>query len=131
MAQTGDRANAACLSEIHEALEMVVCQPGEVWFIELEHSRGHEQSGTRPAVVLAKSYGMHTVVPFTTSERAAKFPHTHMVDPDSEHGLSAVSFAMCFQVLSLGDERFMNKIGILSESDLECIKELLKDLLGL
>ena len=110
---------------------MVVCQPGEVWFIELEHTRGHEQAGTRPAVVLAKSYGMHTVVPFTTSEKAANFPHTHTVDPDAKNGLSSVSFAMCFQVLSLGDERFMNKIGILSESDLECIKELLKDLLGL
>ncbi|WP_460372576.1 type II toxin-antitoxin system PemK/MazF family toxin [Methanocalculus sp. MC3] len=28
-------------------------EPGEVWFIELENSRGHEQSGRRPAVVLA------------------------------------------------------------------------------
>ena len=38
---------------------------------------------------------------------------------------------MCFQVLSLDEERFLNKIGVLSESDLECIKELLKDLLDL
>jgi len=105
--------------------------PGEVWCIELENSRGHEQSGTRPAVVLAKSYGMHTVVPFTSSENAAGFPHTHIVEPDSQNGLSKVSFAMCFQVLSLDEERFIRKVGTLSESDLECIKELLKDLLDL
>ena len=110
---------------------MVVRKPGEVWFIELEHTRGHEQAGTRPAVVLARSYGMHTVVPFTSSEKAANFPYTHTVDPDTKNGLSVVSFAMCFQVLSLGSERFLNKIGVLSENDLECIKELLKDLLGL
>ncbi len=106
-------------------------EPGEVWFIELENSRGHEQSGTRPAVVLAKSFGMHTVVPFTTSENAANFPHTHMVEPDSKNGLSVLSFAMCFQVLSLDEDRFIRKVGTLSESDLECIKELLKDLLDL
>jgi len=110
---------------------MVFQEPGEVWFIELENSRGHEQSGNRPAVVLAKSFGMHTVVPFTTSENAAKFPHTHTIEPDFKNGLSELSFAMCIQVLSLGDERFLKKIGVLSESDLECIKELLKDLLDL
>ena len=106
-------------------------EPGEVWFIELENSRGHEQSGTRPAVVLARSYGMHTVVPFTTSENAAVFPHTQMVEPDSKNGLSELSFALCFQVLSLDEERFIRKVGILSESDMECIKEFLKDLLDL
>jgi hypothetical protein len=58
-------------------------EPGEVWFIELENSRGHEQSGTRPAVVLAKSFGMHTVVPLTTSENGFNFPHTHIINPDS------------------------------------------------
>jgi mRNA interferase MazF len=110
---------------------MIFQEPGEVWFIELENSRGHEQSGTRPAVVLAKSYGMHTVVPFTTSENAANFPHTHMVEPDSQNGLSDLSFAMCFQVLSLDEDRFLIKKGILSESDLNCIKELLRDLLDL
>ena len=110
---------------------MIFQEPGEVWFIELENSRGHEQSGTPPAVVLAKSYGMHTVVPFTTSENAANFPHTHMVEPDSRNGLSELSFALCFQVLSLNEDRFLRKIWTLSESDLECIKELLKDLLDL
>lgn len=106
-------------------------EPGEVWFIELENSRGHEQSGRRPAVVHAKSFGMHTVVPLTTSENGFNFPHTHIINPDSKNNLSSLSFAMCFQVLSLDEERFLNKIGVLSESDLECIKELLKDLLDL
>lgn len=54
-----------------------------------------------------------------------------MVEPDSKNGLSVLSFAMCFQVLSLDEDRFIRKAGTLSESDLECIKELLKDLLDL
>ena len=75
---------------------MIFQDPGEVWFIELENSRGHEQSGTRPAVVLAKSFGMHTVVPFTTSENAAKFPHTHTIEPDSKKRSSRVKFCNVF-----------------------------------
>jgi mRNA interferase MazF len=54
-----------------------------------------------------------------------------MVEPDSKNGLSVLSFAMCFQVLSLDEDRFIRKAGKLSKSDLECIKELLKDLLDL
>lgn len=110
---------------------MVFPNPGEVWFIEPEESRGHEQSGRRPAVVLAGSYGMHTVIPFTTSENADRFPHTHMIEPDAKNGLSDVSFALCFQILSLDEERFIRKTGELSEGDLECIKALLWDLLAL
>ncbi|EHQ35921.1 type II toxin-antitoxin system PemK/MazF family toxin [Methanoplanus limicola] len=106
-------------------------EPGEVWLIEPEGTRGHEQSGIRPAVILAESVGMYTVVPFTTSENAARFPHTHMVGPDSENGLSMLSFALCFQVSALDKERFIKRTGILSKTDLECIKELIRDLLDL
>lgn len=105
--------------------------PGEVWRIELEETRGHEQSGNRPAVILARSFGMHVVVPFTTTGNAGNFPHTHMVEPDGGNGLSEVSFALCFQILSLDEERFLEKWGVLSESDFTCIQTILIDLLGL
>lgn len=75
--------------------------------------------------------GCIRLFPLTTSENGFNFPHTHIINPDSKNNLSSLSFTMCFQVLSLDEERFLNKIGVLSESDLECIKELLKDLLDL
>ena len=40
---------------------------GDIWVVDLTDARGHEQSGLRPAVVVAVSYGdMTIVVPFTT-----------------------------------------------------------------
>jgi mRNA interferase MazF len=59
---------------------------GEVWIVDLNDNRGHEQAGTRPAVILAVSCGMRIAVPFTTSERASSFPHTHFLMPDENNG---------------------------------------------
>ncbi|MDD4255860.1 MAG: type II toxin-antitoxin system PemK/MazF family toxin [Methanofollis sp.] len=109
---------------------MALPRPREVWFIELEETRGHEQSGNRPVVVLARSFGMHVIIPFTTSHNAGNFPHTHMVEPDGGNGLRNVSFALCFQILSLDEERFLKKLGVLSESDFSCIQAILMDLFG-
>jgi len=32
---------------------------GELWFVELNERQGHEQSGNRPGVIMAVSYGMY------------------------------------------------------------------------
>lgn len=41
---------------------------GDIWFVDLTDTRGHEQSGLRPAVVLAIAYESITiVVPLTTA----------------------------------------------------------------
>lgn len=53
-----------------------------------------------------------------------------MVEPDRGNGLREVSFALCFQILSLDEERFLKKRGVLSESDFSCIQAILMDLLG-
>lgn len=104
---------------------------GEVWAVDLNDARGHEQAGMRPAVILAVSYGMRIVVPLTTSQRAAAFPHTHLVMPDGGNGLRDESYALVFQVVSLDENRFADRWGRLSADDMESIKGLLQDMIGL
>ncbi len=104
---------------------------GDVWVVDLNDSRDHEQSGTRPAVIMAVSYGMRIAVPFTTSDRASSFPHTHFILPDENNGLSKESYALIFQLVSLDENRFTDKWGSLSEDDLLSIKVLLQDMLQL
>jgi len=63
---------------------------GDIWFVDLTDARGHEQSGLRPAVVLAVSYGgMTIVVPLTTTPTAFSFPHTYGIEKSSQNGLSS------------------------------------------
>ncbi|HOI13807.1 MAG TPA: type II toxin-antitoxin system PemK/MazF family toxin [Methanoculleus sp.] len=103
---------------------------GEIWFVDLTNARGHEQSGLRPAVVLAVAYGgMTIVVPLTTTSAAFGFPHTHGIERSSENGLSSNSAALVFQVVALSQDRFVRRIGQCSVEDMEAISVLLKDLL--
>ncbi len=104
---------------------------GEVWFIELNERQGHEQSGNRPGVIIAVSYGMYITIPFTTQERAFNFPHTHVVFPDESNGLREESYALIFQISALSEERMIEKWGVLSDSDMVSIKAVLQDLFGL
>lgn len=103
---------------------------GDIWFVDLTDARGHEQSGLRPAVVLAVSYGgMTIVVPLTTTPAAFSFPHTYGIEKSSQNGLSSNSAALVFQIVALSEDRFVRKTGRCSAEDMEAISVLLKDLL--
>ncbi len=105
---------------------------GDIWFVDLTDARGHEQSGLRPAVVLAVAYGgMTIVVPLTTTTAAFSFPHTHGIEKSSQNGLTSNSAALVFQIVALSEDRFVRKTGRCSVEDMEAISVLLKDLLSL
>lgn len=105
---------------------------GDIWFVDLTDARGHEQSGLRPAVVLAVAYGGMTIaVPLTTTPVTFSFPHTHGIEKSSQNGLTSNSAALVFQIVALSEDRFVRKIGRCSVEDMEAISVLLKDMLAL
>ena len=59
---------------------------------------GHEQVGTRPALVVhndttSETLSVIMVVPFTSNMKAQRFPHTIIVQPTGENGLTVTSVA--------------------------------------
>jgi mRNA interferase MazF len=104
---------------------------GEIWLVDLENAKGHEQRGTRPAIILGISTGMCIIIPLTGSMDSARFPYTHPVTPTTRNGLDTVSIALVFQIVALDSERFRHRIGFLDEPDRLAIHALLKDLLKL
>ncbi|MBN1165516.1 MAG: type II toxin-antitoxin system PemK/MazF family toxin, partial [Methanospirillaceae archaeon] len=58
--------------------------PKEIWEIERPDPQGHEQAGKRPGIIVAISYGMTIVIPFTTKTQLASLPHAHLVFPDTK-----------------------------------------------
>ena len=73
---------------------------GEIWFIEIPPLNGHEQAGTRPAVIFSTSSTANTVIiiPFTTNVQALRFPFTLVIEPSKENGLTDESVALIFQI---------------------------------
>jgi mRNA interferase MazF len=108
---------------------------GEVWLAELEPTRGREQTGERPVLIVSpdpfNQGRAHLVVavPFTTRRRGLPI-HVEVRPPDG--GLRDVSFAMCEQVRSLAVDRLAHQpFGRVSAAVLQSVEDRLRLLLGL
>ena len=100
--------------------------------VELPSANGHEQTGTRPAMVLAETEAnIAVIIPFTTNLQALRFPHTIEIKPSTKNGLSVVSVGLIFQVRAVDKKRLRNKIGELGEPLLSSVNAILRELLSL
>lgn len=85
---------------------------GEIWLVELPSTNGHEQIGTRPAVVLSETEAdIAIIIPLTSNIQSLRFPHTIEIKPSNKNGLSVVSVALTFQIRAIDKKRLKKKIG--------------------
>ena len=80
---------------------------GDVWLVDLNPVRGHEQKDARPALVISTDQfntgpsGLVVIVPITTKNR--KLPlHVEIKPP--EGGLTSTSYIMCDQIRTVDKE---------------------------
>jgi mRNA interferase MazF len=101
---------------------------GEVWRVDLDPTRGSEQTKTRPVVVMSEQgvgrATMRVCVPITNWQS----PHTVMfwcwpLSPDTKNGLGKDSSADASQVRSLDVTRFLGYMGELDALDVEAMVE--------
>jgi mRNA interferase MazF len=108
---------------------------GDVWLADLNPSRGHEQTGQRPVLIVSADpfnqspAGLVIAVPFTTRKRGIP-THIEVRPPDG--GLRDVSFAMCDQLRALAADRLgSSPFGSVSAAVLEAVEDRLRLLLDL
>jgi mRNA interferase MazF len=107
---------------------------GEVWLVDLNPTRGHEQAGMRPALVLSVDLfnrgpaGLVIVVPLTTTDR--KVPLHVAIDPP-EGGLRARSFAKCEDVRSISTLRLAECWGRVAAVTMRDVEDRLRIVMGL
>jgi mRNA interferase MazF len=97
---------------------------------------GHEQTGTRPAVVLQSDNSTpnlttNIIVPLTGSLQARRFPHSIIINPSQQNGLSTQSVMLVFQVRAIDKNRILRTVGSLENGYLDQLENELKNLLGL
>jgi mRNA interferase MazF len=103
---------------------------GDVWWVDLNPTRGSEINKKRPCVILSvdvlnQRRRTVVVVPLSTSP-TVRPPLTVAV---SSNGRPAV--AVMDQIRATAKERFGNRIGTLSTSEMEAIEESLRQILGM
>ena len=109
---------------------------GEVWQINLDPTIGSELKKSRPCVIVNHdSIGilpLKIVVPLTGwQEKFAKARWLVPIEASKQNGLRKESAADTFQVRSLSEVRFVEKIGTLTEDELQDIEQGLIHSLGL
>lgn len=107
---------------------------GDIWLVDLNPTRGHEQAGKRPCLVVSVDLfnqgasGLAVVLPITSTDKGIPF-HVEVNPP--EGGLTQTSFIKCEDVRSISVERLDQKWGVVSATTMNIIEERLRILLGL
>jgi len=106
-------------------------KPGEVWIVNIPELGTHEQSGIRPAVVIASvAKTIVTIIPCTSNKTALRFPYTLPILPTKKNGLIYASIALVFHIRALDASFLKNKIGELDKKDFSLIKKEARLLIG-
>ena len=97
---------------------------GEIWLINLDPSVGAEIRKTRPAEIVSEDavgiLPLKVIVPLTDwKERYAVAPWLVRVEPDVENHLDKISAADAFQVRSVAHQRFVRRLGELSDAAMQ------------
>ncbi len=103
---------------------------GEVWWVDLEPTRGGEIKKTRPAAILtvdALNRARRTVAVVPLSSSAQPKPPIVVEVPSSGSGAVAV----CDQVRAVDKTRLVERIGKLSNADLLSLSSGVRQVLGL
>ena len=113
---------------------MVQPARGEIWTVDLSPTRGREQSGTRPALVLsadavnAGPAELAVVLPLTTKAKGIPF-HIEIRPP--EGGISDTRYIKCEDIRSISKERLKDRWGAVRNETLSQVEDRLKILLDL
>ena len=108
---------------------------GEVWLINLDPTVGAEIQKTRPAIIVNEDaigiLPLRVIVPLTDwKERYEIAPWMVRIDPDTTNGLSKPSAADAFQIRSVSQARFVNRMGRTSNVHLQEILKAIQTVIG-
>jgi len=108
---------------------------GEIWLINLDPTIGAEIRKTRPAVIVSEDaigiLPLRVIVPLTDwKERYSVALWMISITPDAQNGLAKPSVADAFQIRSVSQERFVQRIGSLHNDYLRQILKAIQIVIG-
>ena len=106
---------------------------GDVWWIDLEPVRGHEQGKKRPCLVVSADefnaipHGLVWAVPVTSNPRRHSLT-VEIVPP--EGGMKVTSAVLCHQLRTVSVERMDKRAGMVSAATMQEVMRRITMVLG-
>ncbi len=107
---------------------------GEIWLVGLDPTKGREQAGMRPALVISVDIfnqgaaELAVVIPITSKAKGIPL-HIEVTPP--EGGLTMTSYVKCEDVRSISTSRLVRRLGKVNNQTIEQVEDRLRILLGL
>ena len=113
----------------------IVVKRGDIFYADLSPVIGSEQGGIRPVIIIqndvGNKYSPTVIVAAITSQiNKAKLP-THVEISSEEYGLNKDSVVLLEQIRTLDKRRLKEKIGHMTDNDMEKVDNALKVSIGL
>lgn len=100
-------------------------EQGEIWYANLNPTKGSEQSGHRPVVIVSGNM-LNTYLPVVIvmplTSKIKNYKGNLVLTPNQENGLEKASEILIFHIRSLAKERLEKRIGVISNSELTVLK---------
>lgn len=112
----------------------VNCYRGEVWFVDLDPTKGREQTGRRPCLIISDDRlnrspaDLVIVIPITSRDKGIP-SHVELNPP--EGGLQLRSFIKCEDIRSISTDRLIKVMGTVKITTLDKVGQRLRLLLNL
>ena len=116
-------------------LMVIVVKRGDIFYADLSPVVGSEQGGIRPVIIIqndiGNKYSPTVIVAAITSQiNKAKLP-THVEISSEEYGLNKDSVVLLEQIRTLDKRRLKEKIGHMTEHDMQKVEGALLISVGL
>jgi len=105
---------------------------GEIWYANLNPTKGSEQAGMRPVVILSgnllnEHLNIVIVAPLTT--KIKRYKGNPIINPSITNGLKNESELLVFHIRSVSKDRLVNKLGKIETTQLERAIKTLNEIL--
>lgn len=106
---------------------------GEIWHVDLNPTKGSEQSGFRPVVIISgnllNAY-LNVVICCPLTSKVKNYKGNVVLQPSKLNNLIEVSEILTFHIRSISKDRLVKKIGHISIEEFQQLRIGLDDILN-
>jgi mRNA interferase MazF len=105
---------------------------GEIWNAELTPSKGSEQSGFRPVVIVSGNLlnaNLPVVIVMPLTSKVKNYKGNPVLTPSTVNGLKVSCEILVFHIRSVSKDRLVKKLGAIETDELSRVLKTLNDVL--